>query len=96
MDEVDGLAVDRRGELGKAIEARLLLAPVEPAPPVLGQPTEVGEGNPAAPAHVGELVGPACLRQPVTQVGDVGLRDVDGEGSDVGVKYGAILVPNSV
>src|SRR5262249_1182134 len=67
------------GELGELVQAGLVLAPVVGRPPVLGELLQVAEGHPAGPADARQLVGPAGARQPVPQVVELCLGDVDRE-----------------
>src|SRR4029453_16400473 len=76
---------DGGGELRVLVEAGFLLAPVVAVGPVAGQLLQVGERHAAAPADAGQLVGPAGAAQPVAQVVQVGLGDVDPERPDCGV-----------
>jgi hypothetical protein len=85
VEEVDRLAVDGGGELRVLVQPRLVLAPVVAVTPVGGQLLEIVERHPAAPADPGQLVGPAGTGQPVAQVVEVGLGDVDPERPDPGV-----------
>ena len=50
---------------------------------MLGQLPDVAERDAVVPADAGQLVGPAGAGQPVVQVVQVGLRDVDAERPDV-------------
>ena len=84
--EVDVGPVDGGGELRELVEPGLLLAPVVAVGPVGGQLLEVTEGDAAGPPDAGQLVGPAGAVQPVAQVVQVGLGDVDPERPDRGVR----------
>jgi hypothetical protein len=53
VQEVDVLPVDGGGELGEPVEPGFLGAPVVGAAPVLGQLSQVLEGDAAAPAGTG-------------------------------------------
>src|SRR4029450_6085600 len=77
------------GELGVLVEPGLVLAPVVGAAPVFGQLPQVPDRHPAAPAEHWELVGPAGPGEAVVQVVQVGLGDVDAEGSDLGGGHAA-------
>jgi hypothetical protein len=85
MEEVHGGPVEGGGELGVLVEPGLVLAPVVAAAPVFGQVLEVPEGDPAGSAGVGELVGPAGSGQPLLEVVQVGLGDLDPERSQVAI-----------
>jgi hypothetical protein len=89
VEEVDVLPVDGGGELGELVEPGLLLGPVVAVGPVPGQLFQVAEGHPAGPADAGQLIRPAGAGKPVTEVVQVGLGDVDPEGSDLGVGVGS-------
>ncbi len=91
VQEVDVLAVDLGGELGEFVEFRLRLAPVEAVGPVRGQGLEVVGRHPPAPAGAGDLAAPAGARQPVVQVVELVLRDVDAVRADPGVGVAAGL-----
>jgi hypothetical protein len=85
VQEVDPLAGDAGRELGELVQHRLVLAPIERGAPVLGQLFQVPERHAPAPARAGQLLGPARPGQPVAQVVQVGLGDVDPERTDLGV-----------
>jgi hypothetical protein len=85
MQEVHAGTVDGGGELRVLVELGLVLAPVVAVAPVGGELLEVAERHAAAPADVGQLVGPAGTVQPLAQVVQVGLGDVDPERPDLGV-----------
>jgi hypothetical protein len=97
VDDVECLAVDDRRELFVLVELRLLRTPVEPVAPVLGELLQVHQRD--AAAEVGAIVSarhgdrPARVRQPVAQVVDVGLRDVDVERCECVVLVHDIHVP---
>ena len=82
VQEVDALAVDLGDELGVLVELRLLGAPVVPGAPVLGELLQVAQRYPAGPLDAGQLAGPAGVGEPVVQVVEVGLGDLDAEGLD--------------
>ena len=81
VQEVHLRAIDVGEELRELVEPRLGGAPVVARAPVLGQFLEIAERHAAAPAGAGHLVGPAGGRQPLVQVIELGLRDVDLEGT---------------
>jgi hypothetical protein len=56
VDEVEAEAVDLGAEVGEAVDALLLLSPVETALPVLDQLPHVGEVRPVVPVSAGDLV----------------------------------------
>jgi hypothetical protein len=75
-------AVDRRGELVELVQPPFLGAPVEPVAPVLDQRLQVGRVGAVVPADVLQLIGEACPREPLFQVAQHRVRDVDREGDD--------------
>jgi hypothetical protein len=83
MQEVDALAVDLRGELWVLVELGLLGAPVVPRAPVPGELTQVAQWYAAAPPHAGQLARPAGGGEPVVQVVEVGLGNLDAVWLDV-------------
>ena len=85
VQEVDDLTVDHGGELGEPVEPRFVRSPVVVGAPVLGQLLQVSERHAPAPSHARQLVGPAGAGEPVPQVIEVRLGDVDPEGPDLGV-----------
>jgi len=95
VQEVDGLAVDLGGELGQGVEPGLLGPPVEPVLPVAGQLPQVAGRDPGPPVVAVRPVGPAGAGQPLAQVVQVAVGDVDAERPDLGV-CGRGLPPRSV
>ena len=98
MQEVHVLAVDDGGELGELVQPGLLGPPVVLGAPVGGQVVQVAKRYPGFPAGAGQLVGPAGAGEPVSQVVQVGLGDVDPERPDLGVgvvsnRHGRALLP---
>jgi hypothetical protein len=91
MDEVDPLAIDGGGELGVPVEPGLPGPPVVPVGPVAGQLLQVPEGHAAGPAHAGQLVRPAGPGQPLAQVVQLGLGDLDAERADLTVVHAGTL-----
>ena len=84
VQEVDVLAVDGRHELRELVQSGLLDSPVEPVGPVAGQVLQVVQRHAAGPVVVGRVLRPAGAGNPVVQVVEVGLGDVDPEGTDLG------------
>src|SRR5215472_15713303 len=80
---MDALPVDLGDELRVGVEPRLGGAPVVPRAPVLGQLPQVARRYAAGPPDAGQLRGPAGAAEPVAQVVDVGLADLDAERLDV-------------
>ena len=81
VEEVDVLAVDLGRELRMGVDPRLGRPPVVAIPPVVVERADVRLLD-AVIDVAGELVGPARPVESVAQVVEVGLRDVEGEGSD--------------
>src|SRR5215218_3990714 len=99
VQEVDVLAVDGSGELRVGVQLRFPFAPVVAGLPVLNQVLDVVERYAVlptrrdrtrldrVPARLGrKLVGPAGTRQPVGQVVEIGLGDVDPERPDLRIQ----------
>lgn len=80
MDEMHVLLVDLRRELRQLVEPRFLSTPVVARAPVLGEPTQIADGNAVAPVGVGRLIRPAGVLQPAGEVIQVGFWDIDLEG----------------
>src|SRR5262249_24040767 len=57
----------------------LLGAPIVPRAPVLGELLEVAKWYAAGPTHAGQLARPAGVGEPMMQVVEVGLWDLDAE-----------------
>ena len=81
MEEVDVLAVDLGRELGMGVDRGLGRPPVVLVPPRVVERSDVRLLD-AVVDVAGELVGPARPVEPVAQVVEVGLGDVEREGSD--------------
>src|SRR5260370_15524286 len=101
VQEVDGLAVDLSGELRVGVEPHLGGAPVVARVPVPREFGQVPQRYAAGPPHAGQLAGPAGVAEPVMQVVDLGLRDLDAEGPDAVVAHAPLLLngagaPNQV
>jgi hypothetical protein len=86
--EVQRLPVDLGEELRQRVEPGLGGTPVEVALPVPREALQVVDRDAAAPALAGDLDAPSGAGEPVAQVVQVGLRDVDAEGADVGHRLG--------
>src|SRR5262249_51458144 len=82
VQEVDALAVDLGGELRAGVEPRLGSAPVVPCAPIPGELRQVAQRDAALPPHFGQRAWPADAGQPLLQVFDVGLGDVDPKRLD--------------
>ena len=93
MQEVDVLAVDRGDELRDLVQPGLLGPPVEAVGPVAGQVLQVVQRDAASPVVAGGMLRPAGAGDPVLQVVEVGLGDVDPERADLGggVGHGSTL-----
>src|SRR5262249_31566726 len=81
---------DHGGELVKPVQPRLMHPPVVLLAPVRRQLPHVLERDAVVPAGAGQLVGPPGPGQPVPQVVQVRLRDVDSERHDLS-GHGPIL-----
>src|SRR6185437_13680728 len=82
--------VDRGGELVKPVQPRFVRPPVVLVAPVRRQLAHVIQRDAVVPAHPGQLVGPPGPGQPVPQVVQVRLGDVDTERQDLS-GHGPIL-----
>src|ERR1700730_15255932 len=82
MNEVNVEPVEVRLELVELIQPPLLRPPVVPVAPVRNQFLEVGEVRSVVPPYLGNFVGEAGPRQPLLQVGQHGVRDVNFEWDD--------------
>ncbi len=88
VQEMDGLAIDRRDRLRDGVQGRLLGAPIEVARPIAREALQVVQWRAAAPASVGGSgVGPPCSRQAIAQVGELRIGDRDAEGRE-GRRFG--------
>src|SRR5712692_7420168 len=90
VDEVNALAVDRRGELREAVELCLGRPPVVAVAPVAAQLLQVAELGAVVPTRAVDLVREAGLSQARPQVVEHRLGHVDDEGLNV-VVHGVIL-----
>jgi hypothetical protein len=84
VQEVDPLSVDRGGELGERVEPGLVGSPVVVAAPISGELLQVPERHAPAPVRIAEVGRPACAGEPVSQVVDLRLRNLDPERLDLG------------
>ena len=82
VQEVHGLPVDLRGELRERVQPVLKDPPVVGRAPVLGQFPHVVQRDAVVPADIGQLVRPPGPGQPVPQVIQLRLRNVDPEFID--------------
>ena len=90
VHEVDVEAVDAGLELVEPVEPPLLGPPVELVAPVLDELPQVGLVHPELPPDALGLVGHAGAREPLLQVGQHVVGDVDGERLD-GVAGGGLV-----
>jgi catechol 2,3-dioxygenase-like lactoylglutathione lyase family enzyme len=79
VDEVDLEVVDLGGELGHGVQPPRHPIHLVLALPVGAEVPRVGERQPLRPVVDGLGVGPARPRQPLAQVGDLALADLDSE-----------------
>ncbi len=83
VQEMDALPVDLGDELGVGVEARLGGAPVVLRTPVLGKFLQIAKRYAAGPPSARQLAAPAGAGEPVVQVVDVRLADLDAERLNV-------------
>jgi hypothetical protein len=99
MQEMDVVAVDFGEVLRELVECCLVCPPVVAGAPVIGPLREVAgrhTATPVVPGHVPrQLIHPARPGQPVTQVIEVRLRNLDAERTDIGVHDGSPTVLSS-
>ena len=82
MDEVNIETVDRRRELVELIESPLGRAPVELLLPVRDELFEVREVRSVVPIRAGDLTREARARQPLLEIREDAVSDVDLEWDD--------------
>src|SRR5262245_8896934 len=80
---MDALPVHHSGELVVFVELGLPGTPVVAGAPVLGEPAHLCERYAVIQACAGELVGPSGTNEPLVQVVQLGLRNLDAEGPDL-------------
>ncbi len=73
------MPAERGRELAEGVEGRLVDPPVVARPPVLAEVPEVREVGAVPPAGAGGLVGPARPREPLAEVLEDTVGDMDGE-----------------
>ena len=83
VQEMDALPVDLGDELGVGVEPRLCGAPVVLRAPVLGKFLQIAKRYAAGPPSARQLAGPAGAGEPVVQVVEVRLADLDAEKLNV-------------
>src|SRR4051812_14206652 len=94
VDKVDPHAVDLAAEVRELVQPPLLQAPVEPVSPVLEQPAHIAELGPLLPPRLGRRRRPARVADPLAQVGQRPLGNLNLEGLDVKRRHTAqILSP---
>ncbi len=84
VQEVDVEAVDGRDELGVSVEPGLGGPPVVLLGPVGAQRSGIGEGKALTPVVDGLRLGPPGATEPVPEVGQLPVGDVDAERSKLG------------
>src|ERR1700730_14066602 len=94
VQKMDSGTVDLCGELRKLVELCFLLAPVVLLEPIVGQVFQVGKGHTPAPADTWYLFGPTGARNPVSQIIQIRLRDVDTKRSSHAVSSNSQLLPS--
>lgn len=77
MQEVHVLPIDGGGELRNLVKPGLVLTPVVDRAPGLDQLDEVVLAHPVGSADAWEFIGPAGTGQPVDQVVEICLRNID-------------------
>src|SRR5690348_14708854 len=77
--------------MGPAVEALFLFPPVETRAPRLAEVAQIREVGAVAPTRSGDLVGPAGAREPVTQIGENRVGNVDAKRPEF-VAHAATLV----
>ena len=82
VHEVQGLSVDHGAAVEQAVQGYLLPAPVVRGAPVLHELAHVGDRRAVLPARARDLVGEAGPGQPVAQVVEHLVVDVDDEPLD--------------
>ena len=82
MDEVNVDAVDIRLEVIELVQLLLVRSPVVMVTPIVDEALEIGEVRAVVPPDVGELVGKAGPRQPLLQVGQHGVGNLNLERHD--------------
>ena len=92
VEEVDVLAIDRGRELGEPVQPGLPRAPVVAVQPAVRKASYVRERDPVVGPGPGHLVRPAGSSEPVSEVVEVLLGDVDPVRSDV-VLHGHASLP---
>ncbi len=80
VDEMEVDAGHLRDELAERVEPGLVRAPVVAVLPVGDELLHVGEAGAIGPLLPGSLIRPAHAGQPLAQVGERRLRDVDAKG----------------
>lgn len=81
VHRMDLLSVDLGHDVVERVEAVLVGPPVE-VQPRRDQPVEVCLGDSGRGGVIGRRAGRAGLLEPIVQVVDVGLRDLDGQWTD--------------
>src|SRR6185295_16522571 len=84
VDEVDLDPIDLGGELRERVQFRLALAPVVLARPVAGERSQRRKLHALRPVWYELLVGPARRRDPVAQVVDLFVWNLDLERLNLG------------
>ena len=85
-------AVDLAAEVRELVQPPLLQAPVEPVSPVFEQPTHTGELGALLPPRLGRRRRPARVADPLAQVGQRPLGNLNLEGLDVKRRHTAQIL----
>src|SRR5262245_34798674 len=83
MKEMDVLPIYVSRELVVFVEPGLPGTPVVASSPVLHQPAHLGEGDAVVQARSWQLIGPSGTSEPLAQVVQLGLRNLDAARSDL-------------
>jgi hypothetical protein len=77
VDEVEVDPLERHPELIEGVQLRLLRAPIEAVSPALGQAPHERQVRAVLPPGLRDLIRPAGARQPLAQVGQHVVVDVE-------------------
>ena len=83
VDKVDPHTVDLAAEVRELVQPPLLQAPVEPVSPVSEEPAHIGEVGALLPPRLGRRRRPARVADPLAQIGQRPLGNLNLEGLDV-------------
>src|SRR5215207_9120925 len=92
VDKVDPHSVDLAAEVRELVQPPLLQAPVEPVSPVFQQPAHIGELGALLPPRLGRRRRPARGADPLAQVGQRPLGNLNLEALDVKRRHTAQIL----